>query len=297
MHSPLVWLMLSVCALSTVKSLQLLLDHSALTLSHWMLQLGLFTAAGLTSLSFTLITLAVPGWHRRGRVIVFLLYLLALFSSLITGAMWGVVGHVISHQQLPFFEATQYALWPLLIGAILTLGLLLGALSYVLILRREGMPHAPQHHSLTPAGEASQVNPYQPPRASLSFALVQQPKHSLGRLYPLSHGCYSFLLLIVVTALALEGSDLTSPGGLFLLAYMTIPLLNNALLLWGSPVLRRLGLAVAALLLAGFISYQWLRVSEGAAVPSPVMGFTLLIVCSIIWSYAKHRRLIDAQPT
>ncbi|WP_397380678.1 hypothetical protein [Pseudomonas sp.] len=291
MRSPIVWFMLSIGLLGALLSLRLLLSQGDLALSHWMLQLGLLASVSLTSLCFVLITLTVPGWHPRGRVIVLLLYLLALFTSLITGAMWGVVGHVISSQQLPFIEAMQYALWPLLIGAALTLALLMGALGYVVILRRAGTPHAPPRSTRAPANDPQLINPYQPPRADVALALALQPKQRLGKLFPLSHGCYSLLLLIVVTALALDGSDLTSPGGLFLLAYMIIPLLNNALLLWGSPVLRRIGLSVAALLLGGFISYQWMRVSEGATVPTPVLTFSVLIACSIIWSYALHRQL------
>ena len=295
MRSPIIWLMLSVCALSAVQSLRLLLSHSELALSHWMLQLGLFATAGLTSLSFVLITLAVPNSYPRGRVIVFLLYLLALFCSLITGAMWGVVGHMISSQRLPFAEATQYALWPLLIGAALTLALLFGALAYVMTLRREDIDTTSA--DALPANATWPINPYQPPRASLTVDLAAPARQKLGRLYAMSHGGYSLLLLLVVSVLALEGTNLTEPGSLFLLAYMTIPLLNNALLLWGSPVLRRVGLTVAALLLSGFIAYQWLRVSEGTAVPPPILAFTALIAGSIIWSYVKHRRLRPPQPT
>jgi MFS family permease len=303
MRSLSFWLMVAIGAFALLLTLRVLPTIEGRELSHWMMTLGMFSGATLISLSFALVTLLTPAGHPRAHSIILVLYVLALIASVIGGGMWGVVGHVMTSQKLALAEAFNLAQIPMLIFYLLALGLLLGGLSYAVKLRRTGPPvalplavtTAPLTASATPEGD---FNPYQAPRSGAPGNIPKPSGHPLGKPYLVSHGLYGVALLIIVLILAAGGSDLASSGGLLLLAYMTLPMLNSALLLWSGRALQRVGLATGGLLIIAFIGYGLMRIGEGATVPRPVVLFSGLILLSLLWSYAKHRALapIQAEP-
>lgn len=71
-------------------------------LSHWALNVGMFSSATLVSTIYSASVFISPSSHRKSQLVILLSYFPALIISIITGSLWGLVGHVMETQNLGF---------------------------------------------------------------------------------------------------------------------------------------------------------------------------------------------------
>lgn len=74
-------------------------------LSHWALTMGMFSSASVVSLLYAAASLIPPTAHKKSQTVVLATYFPTLVISVITGAFWGLVGHVMETQKTTFETA------------------------------------------------------------------------------------------------------------------------------------------------------------------------------------------------
>lgn len=88
-------------------------------LAHWAMNVGIWVSALVISLLYLGAWLIAPAKHQKSQVVIISTYLPALLIGLLTGAMWGAVGHVMQTEDLDFTSAFDGA------GSLIYIGYLL----------------------------------------------------------------------------------------------------------------------------------------------------------------------------
>lgn len=144
MRSLNLWLISFICACALMLTLLALPTLGHRPLAHWALNIGACASALLISLLYLAAWFIAPASHERSQVVVLSTYLPTLLISLVTGALWGTVGHVVETEGVGLATALHRTGPLIYIGYLLTLTVFSGAALYLLRARMRHESHAPQ---------------------------------------------------------------------------------------------------------------------------------------------------------
>lgn len=125
---------IGVCALLlTIIALPTLGERA---LAHWALTVGAFFSALVISLLYVITALIAVKSHKASHTIILATYIPALVICSITGALWGIVGHLMETEKVDFYTAFSSIEFILYSGYALTVLILACTLTYVVKQRR-----------------------------------------------------------------------------------------------------------------------------------------------------------------
>lgn len=144
MRSLNLWLItfIGACALLLTALALPTLDHRPL--SHWAMNVGAYASALTISLLYLAAWFIAPAKHRGSQLVMLSTYIPTLLISLVTGAVWGAVGHVMETESMDFNSALNRAGTLLYIGYILSLAVFSCAGLYLVRARKQHGTQAAQ---------------------------------------------------------------------------------------------------------------------------------------------------------
>ena len=104
--------------------------------AHWALTVGALFSAVVISLFYVVTALIAAKSHKTSHIIILATYIPALVIGSITGALWGIVGHLMETEKVDFNTAFSSIELILYSGYALTLLILACTLTYVVKQRR-----------------------------------------------------------------------------------------------------------------------------------------------------------------